>query len=780
MTISNGEVFILNTKDLTYVFHVDKTGLLLHDYFGKKIDIKDFDIEPIKQKISCQKGTSVIYRQDINDQLSMDYTLLEFSFPHKGDFKSTPILLKSETAGYTFDFSFDGYEINQNPIDGKELPAPHDNDEELVIKLLDKSNNVALELHYVVFFDSNVIARNLVIKNLGETPVHVLKALSMQLDMVNREFDLKNFVGGWASEMNEADQHLVPGRYVHESRTGFSSHKCNPLFLIKNKDASLDYGDVFIFNLVYSGNHISEVELTPYGHLRIQSGINPFCFDFELKQNESFNTPYAVFTFSDKGINGARNNMHKFVNEHIIASRWKEALRPVVINNWEATQFKFNQSKVINIAKKAKVYGAELFVLDDGWFSTRNDDSHGLGDYWINKKKLPQGLKGLANKINKLGMKFGLWFEPESINPDSDLYKEHPEWVLRSDKVTPCLCRNQYLLDLSKVEVQDYIIDNVSKILSDAHIEYIKWDMNRHMSDIPNKGNVGEFYHRYILGLYRVLNAINEKYPHVMIEGCASGGNRFDLGILYYCPQIWSSDDTDARERLHIQKGYLYGYPQSALSNHVSNSINQQSLRDISIDTRFNVACFGAFGYELMFSELTKFEKEQCKKMIEVYKKYRDIFQFGEFYELPSTNGHIRWQVTNKDKTVCIIGEYAELQSITPKESILFTRGLDDDKIYEVKNVPVPHNVKEFGGLINLILPIHLNPKGKIVDIASKYITMPSEIDNYCAYGNVLNNKGLILNPEWSASGFNEHVRVLRDFGSRLYIITEKDEKQTH
>lgn len=776
MTISNGEVFILNTQDLSYVFHVDKTGLILHDYFGQKIEIKDFDISAIKQKTSIMKGTSTIYKEEINDQLAMDNALLEFSFPHKGDYRSTPILLKSDKSGYTFDFSYKKYEIKNSPLDNEELPAPHDHDEELVIYLEDSVNEIEIELHYVTFFDSNVIARNMVIINKGKTPVHVLKALSMQLDLINREFELKNFVGGWSNEMNEANQMLVPGRIVHESRTGFSSHKVNPLFLIKNKDASLDNGDVYIFNLIYSGNHISEVELTPYGLVRIQSGINPFCFDFELKENESFKSPYAVFTFSNKGINGARSNMHRFVNEHVIASRWKEALRPVVINNWEATYFKFNESKVINIAKKAKEYGAELFVLDDGWFSTRNDDSHGLGDYSINKKKLPSGLKGLAKKVNKLGMKFGLWFEPEAVNPQSDLYSVHPEWAIKSTKLNPSLSRHELLLNLSKVEVQDYIIENISKILDEAHIEYVKWDMNRHMSDLPDEENVGEFYHRYILGLYRVIRTLTEKYPHVLFEGCASGGNRFDLGILSYMPQIWSSDDTDAHERLSIQRGYLYGYPLSTISNHVSCSHNHQTLREISIDTRYSVASFGVLGYELNFSELNKFEKQRCKALIEVYKKYRDIFQYGEFYELHSSNGHIMWQVSNKEKTKCVVGEFASLQSMLPKESILATHELDQNKFYTVNNVEVPHNIKEFGGLVNMILPIHVNPNGKIVDIASKFVTMPSEKDHYEVSGSALNGSGVILTPEWSATGINESVRILRDFGSRLYLIEEKHE----
>ena len=769
MIVNNDSVFILNTKNLTYVFHVDKTGLLLHDYFGAHIDIKDFDISPIQQKITCAKGTSTIYKEDVDKVLSMDTTLLEFSFPHKGDYKRTPVLLKNEQSGYVFDFSYQDYEIRKAPLNNDEMPAPHDHDEELVIFLFDKINKVQVELHYVVFEAADVIARNVVINNKSEADVHVLKALSVQLDLVNQNYQLVNFVGGWASEMNEEVTDLKVGVYSHESRTGFSSHKVNPLFLLKNKETTLESGDAFIFNLIYSGNHIQEAELTPYGYLRLQSGINPFCFDYLLKPGENFATPYAVMTYSNKGINDARNHMHMFVNEHVIASRWKEAVRPVVINNWEGTYFKFKESKVLSIAKSAREYGAELFVLDDGWFGDRNDDYHGLGDYDVNKKKLPHGLRGLAKRVNKLGMKFGLWFEPESISPNSKLFAAHPDWAIRNT-CEPSLSRHQLLLDLTKTEVQDYIIKNISNILKDANIEYIKWDMNRHMSDIPNS-NIGTFFHKYIVGLYRVLKTLTENHPNVLIEGCASGGNRFDLGILSYCPQIWASDDTDQHERLYIQRGYLYGYPLSTLSNHVSADINHQTLRASSIDSRYNVACFGVLGYELLFKEENKFNRQRAKELIKVYKDNRDIFQYGIFEELPSFNGHIRWQVTNKDKTKCVIGEFAGKQSIIPKESILFTKGLKEDALYQVDGVEVPHNIKEFGGLVNIILPVHLNPNGSLVNIASKHITIESEKDHYITYGNVLNNKGILLTSEWAAAG--NDTRILRDFGSRLYIIRE-------
>ena len=774
MIVTNGEVFILNTKNITQIFHVDKTGLLLHDYFGAHIDIKDFDISSVKQKITCQKGTSTIYKEEVDPNLCMDTTLLELSFPHKGDYRRTPILLRNELSGYVFDFSFDRYETIKNPQKESELPSPHDSDEELIIYLVDKINQVELELHYVLFVECDVIARNIVVNNKSQADVHILKALSFQLDLINRKFQSMNLVGGWASEMNEVTTDIKVGVLSHESRTGFSSHKVNPLFLLKNNETTLESGEAFIFNLVYSGNHIQEIELTPYGYLRVEAGINPFCFDHTLKEGESFQTPYAVLTYSNHGINDARHHMHEFVNNHIIASRWKEALRPVVINNWEGTYFKFTERKVLSIAKKAHKFGAELFVLDDGWFGARNDDSHGLGDYNVNKKKLPHGLKGLAKRVNKMGMKFGLWFEPESVNPESELYKIHPGWAIRSTS-NPSLARHQLLLDLSKKEVQNYIIENVSKILDSANIEYIKWDMNRHMSDIANE-NAGEFYHKYIVGLYRVLNTLTTKYPNVLFEGCASGGNRFDLGILSYCPQIWASDDTDAFERLNIQRGYLYGYPLSTLSNHVSAEINHQTLRKTSIDSRYNVASLGVLGYELLFSEMNKFDKQRASKLIEVYKENRDIFQYGIFTELQSNNRNIKWQVMSKDQSKCVIGEFTSKQSIIPNESILYTKGLKDEALYSVDNVEVPHNIKEFGGLVNLILPFHVNPNGKLVDIASRHITIPSEKDHYQVYGNVLNNKGVVLNPEWSASG--QDVRLLKDYGSRLYIIKEiKDEK---
>lgn len=777
MIKTNESVFLLETNTLSYIFHKDDLGLLVHDYFGNKVELVDFDVKPIQLKLSVQKGTSTMYDESKNKEVSMDMLPLEFSFPHKGDYKSTPILLKNEKFGYVFDFKFAGHEIRKiQPLEG--LPTPHDGDDELIIFLNDETANVKLELHYYIFEEEDVICRSVVVQNNSELDLFVQKALSYQLDLVNKNFELVTMSGGWASEMNKQVQNIVEGKYSIESRTGNSSNRFNPFFMIKEKEANLDSGDVYSFNLIYSGNHLAEVELSHYGLLRVEAGINPFCFEFKLKNGERFESPIAVLTYSNKGINGASKNMHRFINDHVIPTQWNNTLRPVVINNWEATYFKFKQSKLLKIAKSAKKYGAELFVLDDGWFGARNSDTAGLGDYDVNKKKLPQGLAGLSKKIHKMGMQFGLWVEPESVNPDSECYRKHPDWAVKCVDREPSLGRHELILDLSKVEVQNYIIENVSNILSSTKIEFVKWDMNRNISDITFDGyNPGEFYHRYILGLYRVMRELTTQFPDVLFEGCASGGNRFDLGILSCFPQIWASDNTDAIERLRMQDSYYLGYPQSTVSAHVSCGPSHQMLRNTPIDTRYNVAMFGVMGYELLFNELTKQEKKRCLELIKVYKENRETFQFGDLYMLEgSSDNYYKWQVLSKDKKNAVVGHFNVLQKSNAPEAFLHTKGLLDDKKYDANVVHIEHDIHKFGGLINMLTPFHVNPNGWLANVLSKHITIPGEKDNYTAFGKVLNNRAVILNPEWSASGLNDYVRVLGDFGSRLYVIKEHEE----
>ena len=775
MIKNNDNTFILETDELSYVFHVNNLGLLEHDYFGNKIALKDFDVSPIKIKQSTPRGTSTQYKVEEDENFSMDHALLEFSFPNKGDYRITPVLLKNKENGYVFDFSFDRYEIKKEITKLKGMPTPHDADDELVIYLVDKVAKVEIELHYLVFEKTNVIARNIVIKNNNNVELEILKALSYQLDLIQKNYQLVTYAGTWANEMQSQVNNLAVGTYVNESRTGNSSNRHNPLMVLREIYSSYEFGEVYGFNLVYSGNHLGEVELSPHGKVRVQAGINSFCFNVTLKENESFETPFAILSYSNKGLNGLMHNMHDFVNNNIINSNWNMVARPVVINNWEATYFKFNELKLLSIARNAKKYGAELFVLDDGWFSNRNDDKHGLGDYDVNKKKLPHGLNGLAKRINRMGLKFGLWFEPESVNEESKLYKAHPDWAIKNNNRVPSKGRNQLLLDLSKKEVQDYIIENVSKILSSANIEYVKWDMNRNMSDICfNKPEDNMFYHAYILGLYRVMEELTTRFPKVLFEGCASGGNRFDLGILSYFPQIWASDDTDAIERIYIQSGYYIGYPLSTISCHVSGTRSHQLLRKTPIDTRFNVAMFGVLGYELEFSELSKVDLDRAKILINFYKENRMTFQFGRFDVTSYPRDQIlKWQVYNKEKDELILATFIKSITSNPREDVIKTKHLDNNSLYHIECLRPKHNIKRFGGLINYVLPVHVNPEGRFVDIVSNIIKMDGEVDNYVAYGSVFNNEGLIFVPRWSATGFNDDVRVLVDYDSRIYKITK-------
>ena len=780
MIKTNDKVFVLETKNNFYILSVNNVGLVSHVYYGKHIDLVDFDVTPISLRTGLPRGTATIYDEEKDKDYSMDLDLLEFSFPHKGDYLETPILFKNDKYGYVFDFTYDHYEIRKEILPLKDLPSPYDADEELIIYLKDKKEDIIVELHYLLFSEEDVIARNIVIKNNTKEDLHLLKALSMNLDLLNRDYELISTYGGWISENQRAVQEIKPGTFKIESLTGNTSARHNPLFLIKEKSTTVDQGNVYAVNLMYSGNHYETIELSAYGKLRLMTGINPFCFDYILKENEVFETPFAILSFSDKGLNDISAHMHDFVNKHVTNKNWSFCPRPVAINNWEATAWKFNESRLLSLAKDASKNGVELFVLDDGWFGARDDDFHGLGDYTVNKKKLPHGLNGLAKRINKLGMKFGLWFEPEMVNTDAVVYKEHPEYVIKNNDRTPSFGRHQLVLDLTQKAVQDYIIENVSKVLDSANIEYVKWDMNRNISDIP-AFRCGEFYHRYILGLYRVISTLVEKYPHILFENCASGGNRFDLGMTRYFPQTWISDDSDALERINMMSTLTLGYPQSTFSNHVSSAVNNQLLRRTPIETRFNVAYFGVLGFELLFNEMEKVDRNKVSYFLDIYKKHRMTFQYGKMYQTDSffNHGNEHFLIVKGEKDEIIL-DFNTLQKPAPVDTYLPSRDLDDEKLYSVKTVQTFMNIKRFGGLVNMILPFHVNPEGGLVNLVSKFKTIDSEHHEFLVMGNVLNNQSLTLPHQWSGTGVGDEVRVLGDFGSRLYIIEEKDEKDSN
>lgn len=770
--------FFVQTKSLSYIFHVNDLGVLIHDHFGVKLDVGD-DKHFLGVKEAYPKGTSVILDSEKDPNFSLDNQLLEYSFASKGDFKE-PALLMKNSRGYTFDFRYESYEIRKGEdikLD-ESLPAPHHLDEELIITLKEVSLDIKVELHYYINNQYNVVVRSTVLVNNSGEDLVIEKIASMQLDIVNKQYYLTNLNGSWIGEAHARRQKLYPGIYINDSKTGNSSAKHNPFFSIAVKEMTEDYGEGYSFNLMYSGNHQELLELSIHDHLHIQSGINPFMFEWTLKNGEKFITPYALLAYSDKGTNLLAHRMHNFINNCVVNENFTHRLRPVLINNWEGTYFKFKESVLVKLAKQASKIGIELFVLDDGWFGERNDDSHGLGDYNVNKKKLPGGLTRLAKKINKLGMDFGLWFEPEGINKFSKCYEEHPDWIINTKGITPSESRNQYLLDLSKEEVQNYIIENVGNTLKSANIKYVKWDMNRNMSDVgSDRYNPGEFYHRYILGLYRCMRELTHAFPDVLFEGCASGGNRFDLGILRYFPQIWGSDNTDPYTRVDIQSGYYLGYPPSCVTGHVSHKTNHQMLRNTTYSAKFAVAAFTDLGYELKLDELTPLELSGIKKQIEFYKAHRELLQFGNFYKVQDKyypGDDASWLVLSHDKKEAIISYFKGVTTVHTKETILKGFEFTEGKKYEVSVFSVEHDLKMFGSLINMVLPIHLKPEGHIISLVSKHRGMGGEVEKYVVDGSILND-GLILKSEWSGTGFNENVRVMGDFGGRLYYIHQID-----
>lgn len=765
----------IHTRNTSYVLRIKKeTSHLLCEYYGKRIKVDDNFIS-LCEKPAFMKGTSIVYDEDVDSLFSTEHALMEYDVSLKGDYREPAIIIESDKYGYMFNPLFDSYEISKEIITPNDFPFPHSVDEELIIYLKDKVSNICLTLHYLIFEKCDVIAKYVELLNDGDENIRIKKIMSSQLDLINSQYELMNLYGSWASEANKERIRIPHGILINDSKTGFSSNLHNPYFSILEKDATYDHGNVYAFNLMYSGNHYATIELNSYNRLRIANGINPHLFAWLLKPGESFFTPASIMTFSCGGINGSAQNMHQFTLNHVIEPHWKEKERPILINNWEGTYFDFNETKLLSLARTAKKFGIELFVLDDGWFGKRDNDLAGLGDYWINKKKLPSGIDGLAKKINKIGLDFGLWFEPESINEDSDLYRAHPEYAIKNEYYHPSKSRHQLLLDLTKEEVQDYIIANVSSILASANIKYVKWDMNRPMSDLPalKDGHNGEFFHRYMLGFYRVCSTLTKKFPNVLFEGCASGGNRFDLGILRYFPQIWASDDTDAYERINIQSGLYLAYPPVCVSAHVSTSPSHQALRQTPLATRTNVAMFGAFGYELLLNELDKYEKDEAVKEIAFIKKHRHLLNNGIFYQFKDIkkDNYAIWMVISEDRKEAIIAHFNGLQTLLPSEAYLYGEHFIDDVLYKVEVLKQPHNIKKFGSLINTILPVHVNPNGMLVHSMSKRKTMESEIESYVVYGSMLNTPSIRLKPEWAGNGFDDKVRLLGDFGSRIYYI---------
>jgi len=682
------KIFHLQSENMSYIMQVMKDGYLTHLYWGKKVKTYHKS-NPI---IFIDRGFSP--NPCSNDRtFSLDTIPNEYPAYGNGDFRSPAYQIELENGSAITDLRYVKHEIYNGKRKLNGLPAVYVESEDeaktLDITMEDKLIGLTVILSYTVFRDFNAIARSVQFKNNGKGKIKILKALSASVDFRSSEYDVLTFHGAHTNERNIDRRPLAFGIQMVESCRGASSPQHDPFIALLQKNADEDYGEVYAFNFVYSGNFIASAQVDQFKNTRVSMGINPFNFSWLLEQNESFQTPEVVMVYSCKGLGYMSRTYNKLYQNRVCRGKFRDKVRPILINNWEATYFDFNADKIVEIASEAKKLGIELMVLDDGWFGKRDDDFSSLGDWVVNKKKLPDGLVGLAERIHSIGMKFGLWFEPEMISENSDLYRKHPDWCLHVPDRPYTYGRSQLVLDLSREDVCNYIIEAVTSILYNAPIDYVKWDMNRHMTEIGSSAlppeRQRETAHRYMLGLYKILEEITARFPNTLFESCSSGGGRFDAGMLYYMPQTWASDNTDAICRLKIQYGTSMVYPISSIGAHVSTVPNHQIGRITPISTRGHVAMSGNLGYELDVTKLSKEDKEFVKLQINTYKEIREIIQFGDFYRIlsPFKGNETAWNFVSRDKSE-VVGYYFNILS-QPAAAvrILKFKGLDAAALYK-------------------------------------------------------------------------------------------------
>ena len=676
MIIKNNNTFHLQGRNISYIMAVDSFGNLIHIHYGRKLHDKDYD------KTNTKYVNWAAYDEN---NITLENTQQEYPSYGHTDLRNPAYTVKNVDGNSISQLKYKDYTIKENYIPEIEgMPSlfiENKSAQTLEITLEDKISGVEVVLSYSVFDDYDVILRNTRIHNISDSTIEIDSAYSANLDIAKGNYDLIYFSGGWGREREFCRSEIQQGAKIDISNArGGSGHTLNPFIMVSEHNADEDKGNVYGFSLIYSGNHSSMIECDQYGNIRVQQGINPFMFKWTLEKGESFVTPQCVMCYSENGIGGLSRELNDVYRTNLCRSKWADKDRPILINNWEATYFDFDEDKLLSIAKRAKEAGVELFVLDDGWFGTRNDDFSGLGDWTVNYDKLPSGIDGLAKKINDIGLKFGLWFEPEMVNPDSDLYRAHPDWAISVPNRISSLSRNQLILDLSRDDVCDYIITAVSDVLKSANIEYVKWDMNRPMTDMPYEG----YNHKYTLGFYKIMDAITGAFPNILFEGCSGGGGRFDAGVLAYMPQIWTSDNSDAAARLKIQYATSMGYPVSAISAHVTAVPNHQNGRITSLKMRADTAYAGVFGYELDITKMSNTELAEIKKQVETDKKLRTLMRTGDFYRIlsPYETNYCSWEMVSKDKKEVFFYS-AKIFSVANSHDIrIKLKGLDAEAKY--------------------------------------------------------------------------------------------------
>ena len=645
--------FTLQTKNTTYQMQVDRYGFLLHLYYGKKTDgCMDYLLTYYDRGFSGNP-----YDAGEDRTYSMDTLPQEFPCYGNGDFRSTAFAVENADGSMSCDLRYKSHKIFDGKYNLEGLPAVYASEQEaqtLEIVMEDPVTGVKVVLLYGVLPAQDIITRSVSVKNESSGKIYLNKIESASLDFLYGDYELLTFYGRHAMERNVQRVPVVHGTQKIGSVRGTSSHQYNPMMILAEKETTEDKGNCYAMSFVYSGCFQGEVLKDQLNQTRMMLGLQEEAFRYPLETGEMFQAPEVILSYSSEGMNRLSQNLHHCIRQHICRGKYKEEIRPILINSWEAAYFDFTGDTIYELAKAAKEVNIDMLVMDDGWFGKRDDDNSGLGDWFVNEKKLGGTLGNLIKRINDLGVKFGIWIEPEMVSEDSDLYRKHPDWALTVPGRNPVRSRNQLVLDFSRKEVVDEIYDQICKVLDQGNIEYVKWDMNRSLMDVYSSvtRDQGRVLHDYVLGLYDFLERLVQRYPNLLIEGCSGGGGRFDAGMMYYTPQIWCSDNTDAIDRLRIQYGTSFGYPVSVVGSHVSAVPNHQTGRKTPLHTRGVVAMSGTFGYELNLMKLSEEEKQEIREQIAEYKSYAPIIQNGLYYRLsdPTTEEICAWEFVHTDE----------------------------------------------------------------------------------------------------------------------------------
>ncbi|EGG34088.1 alpha-galactosidase [Paenibacillus sp. HGF5] len=682
-------IFHLQSDRSSYVIELVRGVYPAHAYWGRRI--RDNRVLGLLERRGRASFSPTPFREDAS--FSLDSLPQEYPGYGSGDFRQPAYQIQLANGTTVTEAEYVRHRIYSGKPKLEGLPAVYteqdDEADTLELELFDRVSGLTIYLSYTVMKAFDAISRSVSFRNDSKENMTLLRAMSASVDMDHSRYDLLHLHGAWARERHVQRRRLSPGMQGIESRRGSSSHNHNPFLALLSEGAGEEFGEVYGFSLVYSGSFSAQVEVDQYDTTRVTMGLNTFDFTWLLEPGQSFQTPEAVMVFSAEGLGGMSRRYHKMYRTRLCRGQFRDATRPVLVNNWEATYFNFNADKIEQIASAGRDLGIELFVLDDGWFGKRNDDTTSLGDWVVDKNKLPDGLEDLVKRVRGLDMQFGLWFEPEMISPDSDLYRKHPDWCLHVEGRRRTEGRQQLILDFSREEVGDAVADMVRGILRSAPITYVKWDMNRNMTEIGSAAlppeRQRETAHRYMLGLYRVMEQLTTEFPHILFESCSGGGGRYDPGMLYYMPQTWTSDNSDAVSRLKIQYGTSLVYPLSSMGAHVSAVPNHQVHRNTSLRTRGHAAMSGNFGYELDLTAFSEQEKEEVREQVKLYKEIRHLVQFGDFYRLrnPFEGNEAAWTIVSEDRSEAVLYYFRILSEANEPIRWLRTMGLDPEGDYK-------------------------------------------------------------------------------------------------